>query len=112
MSVFVDAALHEWRMAFTVTIEFAVALPDDLAAFIRIVPTVPISAVTAFNPAGENMHAAVSPAAIFSCFKLSLHQFENVRLNYGFMVSFRIVLRTFSLADLFLFGEEVNGVVF
>lgn len=46
----------------------------------------------------------------FSAGKLTLNQFEHLRLYDGFVVALHIVLRYLALVDLFLLGEEIHRV--
>ena len=56
------------------------------------------------------MNAAVSSFALFPAFQFPLYLFEHIRADDGFVVAFHIVLRNFTLIDLFLLGEEVNRI--
>ena len=50
--------------------------------------------------------------AAFSALQFLLYQFKHLRLDDGFVVALHIVLRNFTLVDLFLFGEEIHRVAF
>ena len=56
------------------------------------------------------MYTAVSAFTGFPAFQLPLYLLEHILADDGFVVVLNIVLRDFTLVDLFLFGEEVHRV--
>ena len=71
--------------------------------------TVKCTAVTANNPATQNIVTAIPATQLFAPFCFALDKLPFVRRNNGWMAVFNIVLRNFAFIDLRLFGEEING---
>ena len=98
-----------------IVLELVIALPDDLAVFASGVPdlgAVPASAAAAFDFGGKGVSTAMVLFAPATLLDFTLHHLEHVRLDDGLVVIFYIILWDFTLVDLGLFGQVVEGVGF
>ena len=71
--------------------------------------SVPASALSAFDFAGENRNAAVTPVSFFPALDFLLHPIKQARTNDGLVIIFHIVLRYFALIFLALLRQKIHG---
>lgn len=101
--------------AFFAVVKFVVALPYHPAVLVIGMPdlrAVPAPTVTALYLAGKDACAALPVGSRLPSSHLLLHRLEHGRLYDGIVVMLHIILRDFSLIDLFLFGKEIHCVHF
>ena len=58
------------------------------------------------------MDSAVVFLSLAAPLDLTLHHFEHVRVDDGFVIAFDVVLRNLALIDFCLLGQEVDRVGF